>query len=71
MFPKKKGKRMKIYDGSLLIILAVLAALAMGSVAITKIFKLEEDNEIEEFVEEIIESKTGLDIDLSPGSPEK
>ena len=62
---------MKLYDGSLLLILAVLAVLALGSVALTKTLKLDEDNEIEEFVEEIIESKTGLDLDLSPNSPEK
>lgn len=29
------------------------------------------DNIAEEIVEEIIESKTGMDIDLSPFSPEK
>ena len=28
------------------------------------------DNIVEEFVEEVIEAKTGLDLDLSPGSPE-
>mgnify|MGYP003658559448 CR=1 FL=1 len=60
---------MKLYDGSLLLILAVLAVLALGSVALTKTLKLDEDNEIEEFVEEIIESKTGLDLDPSPNSP--
>ena len=28
------------------------------------------DNIVEELVEEVIEAKTGLDIDLTPGSPE-
>ena len=28
------------------------------------------DNPAEEFVEEIIKAETGLDLDLSPGSPE-
>ncbi|MDB4726191.1 hypothetical protein OAF54_02050 [bacterium] len=62
---------MKLYDGGLLVILGILAALALTSVAATKIFKLEDDNLAEEFVEEVIESKTGLDLDLSPSSPEK
>jgi hypothetical protein len=61
---------MKLYDGGMLVILGVLAALALASVAATKVFKLEDDNEIEEFVEEVIEGKTGLDLDLSPSSPE-
>ena len=29
-----------------------------------------QDNIVEEIIEELIESKTGLDIDLSPNSPE-
>jgi len=31
---------------------------------------LQDDNEIEEFVEKIIEQKTGFDVDLTPLSPE-
>jgi hypothetical protein len=61
---------MKLYDGGMLMILAVLAGLAVVSVAANKVFDLKDDNEIEEFVEEIIEGKTGLDLDLSPSSPE-
>jgi hypothetical protein len=61
---------MKLYDGGMLIILGVLAALALASVAATKVLKLEDDNVAEEFVEEIIEGQTGLDLDLSPSSPE-
>jgi hypothetical protein len=61
---------MKLHDGGMLIILGVLAALALASVAATKAFDLEDDNIAEEFVEEVIEGKTGLDIDLSPNSPE-
>lgn len=29
-----------------------------------------QDNIVEEIAEEVIEAKTGLDIDLSPGTPE-
>ena len=61
---------MKLYDGGMLVILGVLAALAIASVAATKVLKLEDDNVAEEFVEEIIEGQTGLDLDLSPSSPE-
>lgn len=32
--------------------------------------KYKEDNIVEEILEEIIEAKTGLDIDLTPFSPE-
>jgi hypothetical protein len=61
---------MKLYDGGMLVILGVLAALAIASVAATKAFDLEEDGVAEEFVEEIIEGQTGLSLDLSPSSPE-
>ena len=61
---------MKLYDGGMLVILGVLAALAIASVAATKVLKLEDDNVAEEFVEEIIEGHTGIDLDLSPKSPE-
>jgi hypothetical protein len=61
---------MKLYDGGMLVILGVLAALAIASVAVTKAFDLEEDGVAEEFVEEIIEGQTGLSLDLSPSSPE-
>jgi ABC-type siderophore export system fused ATPase/permease subunit len=61
---------MKLYDGGMLIIIGVLAALALASVAATKVLKLEDDNVAEEFVEEIIQGQTGLDLDLSPSSPE-
>lgn len=32
---------------------------------------IEDDNPIEETVEEVIKSETGLDLDLTPDSPEK
>lgn len=58
-------------EGSMLIIIAILAGAAILSAVATKVLNLEEDNVAEEFVEKIIESETGLDIDLSPNSPEK
>ena len=52
---------MKLYDGGMLMIIGILAGIALASIAATKLLDLEDDNEIEEFVEEIIEIKTGLD----------
>lgn len=61
---------MKLYDCSILILLGVLSALALASVAATKAFDLEEDGVAEEFIEDIIEGQTGIDLDLTPSSPE-
>ena len=58
-------------EGSMLIIIAILAGAAILSSVATKVFKLEDDNTAEEFVEEVIQDQTGLDIDLTPSSPEK
>jgi hypothetical protein len=33
--------------------------------------KYPHDNPVEEFIEKVVEKKTGIDIDLSPDSPEK
>ena len=44
-------------------------ALCIG-LASTWLFKKKPDNKIEEYAEEVIKKETGLDIDLSPGSPE-
>ena len=61
---------MKLYDCSILILFGVLAALALATVAVNQKFDLEDDNEFEELVEEIIADTVGLEIDLSPSSPE-
>jgi len=53
-----------------LTILSILAGAAILTVTANKVFKLEDDNELEELVEEIIEKKTGMDVDLTPGSKE-
>lgn len=39
--------------------------------AINKKIGLEDDNPIEETVEEVIKIETGLNVDLTPDSPEK
>lgn len=46
-------------------ILVVVATLIVGAGSVM-IFKMKNDNVIEEVCEKIIESETGLDVDLSP-----
>lgn len=48
---------------------AVIVGLAMLIGVGSRLF-LKDDNVIEEVAEEMIKEKTGLDIDLSPKSPE-
>ena len=58
-------------EGSMLIIIAILAGAAILSTVATKVLNLEDDGVAEEFVEDVIKDQTGLDIDLTPSSPEK
>lgn len=46
-------------------------ALFCGILSVLGACHYKPDNIVEEIAEEIIEAKTGMDIDLSPGSPEK
>jgi len=50
------------------IIFIVTVVVGVGS---TYYLKLKNDNPIEEIAEKIIEEQTGIDIDLSPRTPEK
>lgn len=49
----------------------VVIAGCSGCAYFEKKIGLPEDNIIEESVESVIQQETGLDIDLTPGSPEK
>lgn len=51
------------------IMAAILFSIA-GLSQCTFIKKYPQDNPVEEWVEDIIEKKTGLDLDLSPGTAE-
>lgn len=54
------------------IISVIVVGIAIGvGVGYRVLFKAKPDNVIEEFAEEIIKQETGIDIDLSPDSPEK
>lgn len=62
-------ERLTMNQKIVVIIGIVIAALAV--VACSKIYNnYTPDNPVEELVEDIIEAKTGLDLDLSPSSPE-
>lgn len=52
------------------IILFVLASVLGGCHFVNNKLGLQDDNVAEELAEELIESKTGVDIDLTPASPE-
>ena len=60
---------MKLFDfGSTAIAIIVITAI-IGVVSY-EVLHLEEDNPIEESAEEVIKQTTGIDVDLSPDSPE-
>ena len=50
-----------------IIIVAVSAIVGVGSVVV---MKMRHDNPVEEVCETIIEKETGIDLDLTPSSPE-
>jgi len=48
----------------------ILGALVFGCSYVNKFIGIDDDNIIEEVAEKAIESETGLDIDLTPSTPE-
>ncbi len=54
-----------------LIPLLIVLAAGSGALIYKQVTKAPDDNPIEEIAEEVIEKETGVDIDLSPNSPEK
>lgn len=59
---------MKLYDLSVVIIIVIVAAVAIGGAISSKY--LGDDNMVEEISEEIVETQTGIEVDLSPKTPE-
>jgi hypothetical protein len=49
------------------VVIAVSAIIGVGSVVV---MKMKHDNPIEEVAEAIVKDQTGLDIDMTPSSPE-
>ena len=58
---------MKLYDGGTTVLIIVVVALLVGY-ASSQI--LDDDNPIEETAEVVIKQHTGVDLDLTPLSPE-
>lgn len=56
---------------SWLIKVGALLVAGLGSFIAVKRYKMKPDNVIEEIIEDHIEDETGLDIDLSPDTPDK
>jgi hypothetical protein len=51
--------------------LSIACIILCSCSSINKQFGIQDDNPIEETVEEIIKVETGLNIDLTPDTPEK
>lgn len=51
-------------------ILIILGVVACGCSSINRRMGLKDDNFVEEVVEKVIESELGVDVDLTPFSPE-
>ena len=60
---------MKLYDGGIMIILVIVIVAAVAGSA--SYYWLGPDNAVEETAERVIEAETGVNIDLSPSTPEK
>lgn len=71
-----KSKLLKLKTSSyvifllLMVLFATLCMWLTSCSSINKMFGLKDDNVAEELIEQAIESKTGLNIDLTPSSPE-
>lgn len=63
-------KEITMYSLVTLFFFIVAIAVLCGCSSLNRYFGLEDDNPIEEAIEELIRYETGIDIDLTPGSPE-
>lgn len=61
-------KKTTFYDAGIGILIGLIIVCLIATAVSQKY--LGDDNAVEEFAEEIIESKIGVDIDLSPSTPE-
>lgn len=54
-------------------VIAAICAVLSGIIGIGSYhyFKMPQDNIVEEICEEVIKKETGIDVDLSPETPEK
>jgi hypothetical protein len=61
-------KKYALYDAGFIIFIIIVAVCAIGGIISDRY--LGDDNQIEEAAEAIIKEETGINIDLSPKSPE-
>jgi hypothetical protein len=61
---------MKLFDAGLIIIITVVLVAGVVAVGSKYFFGMKDDNLIEEMSESVIKEATGVDVDLSPSSPE-
>lgn len=59
---------MKLYDGGSVVFTVLIVVVVVGYLSS---FWLGDDNAIEEVAENILEKHVGIDLDLTPNSPEK
>lgn len=59
---------MKMYDAALIVLIVIVSLCAVGG-AISGYFWYQ-DNPVEEAAESVIKKETGIDVDLTPTSPE-
>lgn len=52
-------------------VIVSILVLAAGCCTMNKFLGLKDDNAVEEIVENVIQQETGLDIDLTPNTPEQ
>lgn len=61
---------MKLYEPFSLIFVGIIVAALVVGIASYTIGGMKEDNAIEEISEDVIKQRTGIDVDLSPNTPE-
>ena len=57
-----------LYDGALIVLIVIVVICGLGTTMALR--NGHQDTAIEEFTEALIERETGIDVDLSPDSPE-
>ncbi len=62
-------KQYGLYDAGFVIFIIIVVVCAIGGIISDRY--LGDDNQIEEAAEAIIKEETGVNIDLSPSTPEK
>ena len=62
---------MKLYEPTFMICMILLVGALIVGIASNKVAHMGDDNIVEELAEDVIKEESGMDVDLSPESPEK